>query len=199
MALLILFIFILMSDAATASEARIITQVDTLILAPLEEEHLPAKVISWLQARDFLIPLPWEKDYRKQYGNTLTGSFTGEGRKDCAVLVVSRGAIEDSCKLWVFPQGDTLNPMLVGTHKWNFIGGSHWSSPWGVESVASFAGRIIPYTRAEYLERLKNSGGTEAQCPKIDHEFILLHIVDKGGGWYYYYDGSAWTLLPGLE
>ena len=48
-------------NALLASETKQPAKIDTLIIEPHEADDLPEAVVAWLEARDYLIPLPWEE------------------------------------------------------------------------------------------------------------------------------------------
>jgi hypothetical protein len=188
----------LLPTQLVGSETKTPAKIDTLIQEPGQAGDLPEAVVRWLEARDYLIPLADETYYSGPNGNTLAGSFTGENKEDCAALTILRGAIEDSCRLWVFPSGDTLSPLLVGTHLMNFRTGTQWWPPHGKDSPLGFAWRISPFSQ-NHAKMLEECGMDIKDIPEITHAGIRLGVVDKGGGWYYYYNDSEWMRLPSCD
>ncbi len=144
-----------------------------------------------------LIPLGFytgHPEQKEQFSNTVSGSFTGKNQEDYAVLAVKRGAIDDSCSLWVFPSGDTLATLLVEKHKGNFYAGTQWWPQYGKTSPLGFALYIRPMSQ-EWVANSKKyavdshdfSVVTKKDFPKVTHEGIHLGVVDKAGGLFYYY------------
>ncbi|HLA39191.1 MAG TPA: hypothetical protein VJ417_04300 [Candidatus Glassbacteria bacterium] len=189
------FFLMLLAQQADANDQS--AKIDTLIKEPPQDGDLPEVVVKWLVARDLLIPYYGEYGYRGrgQYGNTLIGSFTGENTMDCAVLTIPRGALEDSCSIWVFPSSDTLAPMLLGKYRVYRQNGSQWQKSYEIESELEYAWCIRPYGpySVAYLQQLRvNLEG----LPEITHQGIFILLAEKDPGPFYYYDGTKWLLLP---
>ncbi len=163
--------------------------IDTLIIEPHQAGDLPDEVVAWLEARDFLIPIACDQRNNAQYDNTLIGSFLGENTKDCAVLTIPRGALEDSCSLWVFPSGDTLSPMLVAKHKryqwWRCYYKPQLDYAWRI-------GPFGPYSKADLQQLRVDLEG----LPEISHQGIFIGLTEKDPGPYYYYNGNQWLQVP---
>ena len=191
----ILFL-ILLAQQAGASEQP--TKIDTLIIEPAQAEDLPEAVVTWLERRDYLIPIYGENGYNVQYGNTLIGSFTGENKNDCAVLTIPRGALEDSCSVWVFPSGDTLAPMLLGKHKIFHHGGSQWQPSYDKESQLEYRWCIRPFgpLSTADLHQLHQLRVDMKGIAEITHQGIFILQAEKDPFPYYYYNGKEWLLLP---
>ena len=174
-------------------------KIDTLIQEPAQAGDLPEVVVTWLECRDYLIPINDESGYsgRPRYANILIGSFTGENTMDCAVLTIPRGALEDSCSLWVFPSGDTLAPMLVAKHRTYRKQRSQWFRSYGKESQLEYLWCIRPYGpySEAYLRKLRLHVDLE-ELPEITHQGIFVLQAEKDPYPHYYYNGNEWLQLP---
>jgi len=191
-----LFLMLLAQQADANDQSA---KIDTLIQEPAQAGDLPEVVVKWLVARDLLIPYYGEYGYsgRPRYGNTLIGSFTGDNTMDCAVLTIPRGALEDSCSIWVFPSGDTLAPMLIGKHRVFRQGSSQWQQSYDKESELEYRWCIRPYgpySEAD-LRQLHLRVNLE-ELPEITHQGIVVLQAEKDPFPHYYYNGNEWLLLP---
>lgn len=189
------------ANLLVASETKQTAQIDTLIIEPHEAGDLPKSVAAWLETRDLLIPqnlVEYGGGYNSENCNAICGSFIGIDQKDYAVLTVERSAIDDSCSLWVFPTGDTLAPILLGPYKLEFYAGTNWWPYYGKNSPLGYAWYIRPMSK-EWITGLQKYATKQEEFPEIAHEGIFLSIVDKGGGWHYYYNGNEWINLAGAD
>ncbi|OGG00773.1 MAG: hypothetical protein A3F83_09440 [Candidatus Glassbacteria bacterium RIFCSPLOWO2_12_FULL_58_11] len=189
-----LFLMFLAQQAGADDQSA---RIDTLIQEPAQAGDLPEVVVKWLVARDLLIPYYGEYGYsgRPRYGNTLIGSFTGENTMDCAVLTIPRGALEDSCSIWVFPSGDTLAPMLIAKHRVFRQELSQWQMSYDKESELEYRWCIRPY--GPYSEADLNYMKVDTEgLPEITHQGIFVLQAEKDPYPYYYYDGNRWLQLP---
>ncbi|MFH1068619.1 MAG: hypothetical protein V1794_03260 [Candidatus Glassbacteria bacterium] len=192
------FVFVLSGSLVAGPDYKTAPK-DTLIKEPAQDRDLPEIVVKWLEARDLLIPYYGEYGYsgRPRYGNTLIGSFTGKNTMDCAVLSIPRGALEDSCSIWVFPSGDTLAPMLIGKHRVYRQSGSQWQKSYEIESELEYSWCIRPYGPYSKADlRQKRLHVNLEELPEITHQGIFVLQAEKDPYPYYYYDGTKWLMLP---
>jgi len=200
----VLFSILSLSGPVIATPDQQATRTDTLAIAPGDLGDLSAAVVSWLEAREMLIPLSWEECFPETYAdsNTVAGTFIAEGQSDVAVLAISRGAINDSCSLWVFPANDTLAPMLVEKFR---AGSEEWPVPWapvqGNDSQLGYYWRIESFSAKEYIDTWKRlTYDSEWKRLAVDSDSlpesipggIRLWLIDKPGGNYFFYDGKKW-------
>jgi hypothetical protein len=187
-------VFLMMSSRLARADDQI-SKVDTLIMEPVQAGDLPDVVVTWLKTRELMIPYYGEYGYGIRYGNTLTGSFTGDNSKDCAVLTIPRGALEDSCSLWVFSSCDTLAPMLIAKHRVYRQGGSQWQKSYDKQSELEYLWCIRPF--GPYSESdLRQMQIDREGLPKITHQGIFVLQAEKDPYPYYYYNGNEWIMLP---
>ncbi|MBW7998017.1 MAG: hypothetical protein FVQ81_15910 [Candidatus Glassbacteria bacterium] len=200
--MVILACLVIATGLMAAPDTEEQTKIDTLITEPHEADDLPEAVVAWLETRDLLIPLPWEEGLPVVPGavesNTITGSFIKAGQQDIAVLTVSKGAIDDSCKLWVFPKSDTLEPVVIGSQKGNFYPGSRWWPVFGNKSQLRYAWRISPLYPQEYILIYKERTVDAETLPELTCDGIRIWIGDKMGGSFYYFDGEKWIHMSYL-
>jgi len=190
---MVITILTVLAGALIAGPDEKPTEIDTLIIEPAESRDLPKSVVTWLEARDYLIP-----QANEQWKNVISGSFTDVNQTDFAVITVKRSAMDDSCSLWIFPAGDTLTPMLLGPYKVNFYAGTNWWPPYGQKTPLGYAWYIVPISQ-EWIVSLKQYATDQSEFPDVSHQGIYLSIVDKGVGWQYYYDGYKWLRLNGAD
>lgn len=165
---------------------------DTMYVQPSEDNDLTDAVASWLESRNFVIPLPIP-EYKIKCDNTVKGVFVDGINEDIAVLTVPGTALKDSCRLFVFPKGDTLQPMHVASQKFNFYAGSHWGYNPHLQNDNNFYyGWGISVLSVKEMKSLKSCEEQYKLLPEIKYQGIHLWITDKIGGWYYYYDGINW-------
>lgn len=184
-----------LSGSVVATPDQQAARTDTLAIAPGDFGDLSAAVVSWLEAREMLIPLSWEECFPEAYkdSNTVAGTFIAEGQSDVAVLAVSGGAINDSCSLWVFPANDTLAPMLVEKFR---AGSKYWPVPWapvhGNDSQLGYFWRIESFYAQEYIDKWKRLTVDPDRLPESIPGAIRLWLIDKPFGSYFFYDGKKW-------
>lgn len=170
--------------------------IDTLIIEPHQAGDLPGEVVAWLEARDYVIPQPWEEGLPVVPGvtdnNAIAGSLIAAGHKDVAVLIVHREAIIEDFELWVFPARDTLKAEKIGPVD---SADYEWLEPWWAtfrnEKQLRYAWRIESVS-PQYISSFKDRMPKAEELPELTHDGIHINVGDKPYGAFYYYDGTKW-------